>query len=258
MPTRGNDVAFAIRGPITPADLPGLCERVRGLLGGTGSVAHCDVAGVEPDAVCVDALARLQLAARRRGCCVRLENASQDLLDLVGLMGLTHVLPADGPSRSVSRAPRCGKGLLVAGSRQLYVNLCVGDLERSVAFFSALGFSFEPRFTDETATCMIVGENAYVMLLTKAKFEEFTRKPIVDATAQTEVLLAISAGSREGVDELADAALASGGAEAADPLDHGVMYSRSFQDPDGHVWEVVWMDEAAADQKAAAHEAAQR
>jgi ABC-type transporter Mla MlaB component len=96
MPTPGpTDVAFSIRGPIARADLPGLCERVCAILGENGSVARCAVDGVEPDAVCVDALARLQLAARRRGCCVRLENASPALLDLVELMGLTHVLPAD-------------------------------------------------------------------------------------------------------------------------------------------------------------------
>lgn len=136
-------------------------------------------------------------------------------------------------------------------SRQLYVNLAVDDLDRSTAFFTTLGFSFEPRYTDDTATCMIVGEDAYVMLLTKAKFAEFTRKPIVDAASQTEVLMAISAGSREGVDELADAALASGGSDANDPIDYGFMYSRSFQDPDGHAWEVVWMDEAAAEAEAA-------
>ena len=130
--------------------------------------------------------------------------------------------------------------------RQLFVNLAVDDLDRSVAFFTALGFSFDPRFTDETATSMIVGENAYVMLLTKSKFAEFAKKPIVDASSQTEVILAVSAASREGVDELAEAALASGGSDANDPLDYGFMYSRSFQDPDGHVWEVVWMDEAAA------------
>lgn len=135
--------------------------------------------------------------------------------------------------------------------RRLYVNVAVDDLERSVAFFTTLGFSFEPRFTDETATCMIVGEDAFVMLVTKAKFSEFTKKPIVDASHQTEVLLAISAASREGVDELTEAALASGGSPANDPIDHGFMYSRSFQDPDGHVWEVVWMDEAAAETEAA-------
>ena len=96
MPTAGpTDVALSIRGPIAHADLPGLCERVRAHLGREGSVAHCDVDGIEPDAVCVDALARLQLAAKRRGCRVRLENASPALLELVELMGLTHVLPAE-------------------------------------------------------------------------------------------------------------------------------------------------------------------
>ena len=99
---------------------------------------------------------------------------------------------------------------------------------------------------------MIVGEDAYVMLLTKAKFGEFAKKPIADAFSQTEVLLAFSAASREGVDELADAALASGGSDANDPIDFGFMYSRSFQDPDGHVWEVVWMDEAAVPGEAGA------
>ena len=133
-------------------------------------------------------------------------------------------------------------------SRQLYVNLAVNDLERSVAFFTALGFSFDPRLTDETATCMIVGEDAYVMLLTKPKFEEFTTKPLVDAASQTEVLIAVSAASREGVDEVTEAALASGGSTASDPIDYRFMYSRSFQDPDGHHWEVVWMDVEAAEE----------
>ena len=92
------DVAFSIRGPITRADLPGLCERVRALLAERGAIARCDVRGVEPNAVCVDALARLQLAAGRCGCRVRLENASPALLELVAWMGLTHVLPAAGVS----------------------------------------------------------------------------------------------------------------------------------------------------------------
>ena len=99
MPTSGRaDVAFSIRGPITRVDLPGLCERVRGLLAESGSIVSCDVSGVEPDAVCVDALARLQLAAGRCGCRVWLENASPALLELVAWMGLTHVLPAEGVS----------------------------------------------------------------------------------------------------------------------------------------------------------------
>ena len=108
-PSGRKDVAFSIRGPIARADLAGLCGRVCALLGESGSVAWCDVGGVEPDAVCVDALARLQLAARRRGCRVRLENASDALLELVELMGLTHVLPADGLRRGVSLHGEDGK-----------------------------------------------------------------------------------------------------------------------------------------------------
>lgn len=110
MPTPGpNDVAFSIRGPIARADLAGLCRRVCAMLGERGSVAWCDVSGMEPDAVCVDALARLQLAARQRGCCILLENASEALLDLVELMGLTHVLPADDTRAGVSRPGEGGK-----------------------------------------------------------------------------------------------------------------------------------------------------
>ena len=130
----------------------------------------------------------------------------------------------------------------MSASRQIFVNLAVDDLDRSIAFFTKLGFEFDPRFTDETATCMVVGEGAYVMLLTKAKFAEFTTKSLVDSATQTEVLVAVSAESREGVDELADAALASGGSTANDAIDYAFMYGRSFQDPDGHIWEVMWMD----------------
>jgi hypothetical protein len=130
----------------------------------------------------------------------------------------------------------------MSASRQIFVNLAVDDLDRSIAFFTKLGFEFDSRFTDETATCMVVGEGAYVMLLTKAKFAEFTSKSLVDSATQTEVLVAVSAESREGVDELADAALASGGSTANDAMDYPFMYGRSFQDPDGHIWEVMWMD----------------
>jgi hypothetical protein len=130
----------------------------------------------------------------------------------------------------------------MSASRQIFVNLAVDDLDRSIAFFTKLGFEFDPRFTDETATCMVVGEGAYVMLLTKAKFAEFTSKSLVDSAIQTEVIVAVSAEGREGVDELADAALDSGGSPANDAIDYVFMYSRSFQDPDGHIWEVMWMD----------------
>ena len=133
-------------------------------------------------------------------------------------------------------------------SRLIFVNLPVADLDASIEFFTALGFEFDPKFTDETTTCMIVSEQAYVMLLTEAKFKEFTPKPIADVRGTAGAILAVSADSREGVDELADAADRAGASSSMDPMDMGFMYSRSFQDPDGHLWEVVWMDPAAAEQ----------
>jgi len=129
--------------------------------------------------------------------------------------------------------------------RLIFPNLAVKDLDRSVAFFTELGFSFDPRFTDVTATALVVNEQAVVMLLVESKFREFTTKELVDPTRQTEAIIALSAESRADVDALADKALAGGGSPAGDPLDLGFMYARSFQDPDGHLWEVVWMDPAA-------------
>jgi predicted lactoylglutathione lyase len=134
-------------------------------------------------------------------------------------------------------------------TRQIYVNLAVEQLDRSVEFFTTLGFEFDPRFTDETATCMIVSDDAYVMLLVESKFKEFTKKELVDASAQTEAILAVSAESRAAVDELADAAIAAGGSPANDPMDYGFMYGRSFNDLDGHLWEVMWMDPSAIEQQ---------
>ena len=130
-------------------------------------------------------------------------------------------------------------------NRKLFVNIPVADLDRSVAFFGALGFEFDPRFTDETATCMLVGEDAYFMLLTQPRFREFAAKDVADPRAQTGALLAVTAESREEVDRLADLALENGGAPAKEPTDHGFMYTRSFFDPDGHHWELFWMDPAA-------------
>ena len=139
------------------------------------------------------------------------------------------------------------------GSRMIFVNLPVKDFDRSVAFFTTLGFSFDSRFTDETATQMIVSDHAFVMLLTESRFKDFTKKELVDATRHTEVIMAISAESREAVDELADKALAAGGSYANEPLEMGdFMYSRSFDDPDGHLWEIVWMDMAALEQESPA------
>jgi uncharacterized protein len=133
-------------------------------------------------------------------------------------------------------------------SRKIFVNLAVENLDASVEFFTKLGFTFDPRFTDEQATCMIVSDEAFVMLLVEGRFKDFTRNELADPTTHTEAILALSAESRAEVDELADRALEAGGAEASDPIDMDGMYSRSFQDPDGHIWELIWMDPGALEQ----------
>ena len=138
-------------------------------------------------------------------------------------------------------------------ARKIFVNLAVKDLDASVEFFTKLGFTFDPRFTDENATCMIVSDEAFVMLLVERRFKDFTKKKLADPATHTEAILAVSAESREAVDELADAALGAGGSLANDPMDYGFMYGRSFNDPDGHLWEVMWMDESALEQESAEH-----
>ncbi len=125
---------------------------------------------------------------------------------------------------------------------QIFVNLPVKDLQKSIEFFTKLGFTFNPQFTDETATCMIITQNIFAMLLTEEKFKSFTKKPISDAMRSTEVLLAIDAESREKVDEMVRNALDAGGSIYMDPQDHGWMYQHSFADLDGHQWEVLFMD----------------
>lgn len=130
--------------------------------------------------------------------------------------------------------------------RMIFVNIAVRDLPRSRAFFEQLGFTFDLRFTNDEAACLVLDEgHSYVMLLTHEKFGGFTRKAIVDSTRSIEAILAISAESRAAVDELVDAALAAGGTSVGETVDYGFMYYRSFQDPDGHTWEVLWMDESA-------------
>jgi predicted lactoylglutathione lyase len=124
----------------------------------------------------------------------------------------------------------------------LFVNLPVKDLQRSVNFFTALGFTFNPDFTDENATCMVVGERSFVMLIVEPFFTRFTTKPVADASTHTEVIMTVSADRREQVDELVQTALAHGGSPAGDPVEEDQMYGRSFHDPDGHVWEFRWMD----------------
>ena len=131
-------------------------------------------------------------------------------------------------------------------SRMIFVNLPVQDLDRSVAFFRGLGFTFNEQFTDRNATCMEVSDQACVMLLVRPFFATFTTKDVADAAASTEAILAVSARSRAEVDTLVDRALALGGAVAKQPSDEGFMSGRSFYDPDGHAGEVMWMDPAAA------------
>ena len=126
--------------------------------------------------------------------------------------------------------------------KQIFVNLPVADLAAAKAFYEAIGARNNPQFTDETAACMVFSDTIHVMLLTHDKFRQFTPKRVADAHATSEVLIAISADSREAVDEITDKALAAGGREAREKQDYGFMYSRSFEDPDGHIWEPMWMD----------------
>jgi len=127
----------------------------------------------------------------------------------------------------------------------MFVNLPVTDLDKSIEFFTKLGFTFDARFTDETATAMIVNDEAVVMLLVQDRFKNFTKKELADATTHTEAIMALSAESREDVDAFADTALEAGGSPANDPMEMDFMYGRSFQDLDGHLWEIFWMNPSA-------------
>lgn len=126
-------------------------------------------------------------------------------------------------------------------STQIFVNVAVRDLQKSMAFFGALGFGFNAEYTNDDAACMIVSDDIFVMLLREDFFRTFTDKAICDTRTHVEVLTALSADSREKVDELIDKAVAAGGRSARPALDYGFMYSRSFEDPDGHTWELVHM-----------------
>ena len=128
---------------------------------------------------------------------------------------------------------------------QIFVNLPVKDLSRTVEFFKKLGFAFNAQFTDENATCMIINDNIFVMLLVEKFFKSFTKKEICDTTKDTEVIIALSTKSREKVDEMMHNVVEAGGKESREPQDHGWMYGRSFQDINGHLWEIIYMDEKA-------------
>ncbi len=132
--------------------------------------------------------------------------------------------------------------------RMIFVNLPVADLDRSVAFYKAIGAEQNLQFTDETATMMSFSEASNVMLLTHDKFRQFTTKRIADPNETVQVLLALSCDSRGLVDDITGKAIAAGGRETREKEDHGWMYGRAFEDPDGHIWEPVWMDVEAAAQ----------
>ena len=132
--------------------------------------------------------------------------------------------------------------------RAIYVNLSCKDLKRSKAFFEALGFSFNPQFTNDDAACLVISDTIYAMLHTPASFRRFTSKDIADAHKTTEALLALQVDSKEMVNEIFDKALAAGGRAPREAQDHGFMYERAFEDPDGHIWEIFWMNTQAAPQ----------
>lgn len=132
--------------------------------------------------------------------------------------------------------------------KQIFVNLPVKDLTKTKEFFGKLGFEFNAQFTNDDAACMVVSDTIFVMLLVEKFFKTFTKKEIVNASKNTEVIIAISAESKSKVDEMADKAIAIGGSKSNDPQDYGWMYSRSFQDPDGHLWEVLYTDDSAIPQ----------
>ena len=257
-------VAFVIRGPIARADLPGLRDRVCALLAeNRPGVVRCEVDGVEPDAVTVDALARLQLAAHRYGCRVRLCRASDELLSLVAFMGLrksSRALRRPMTSRTCEgldedQLPDKEGTMAANGSRMLFPNLAVKDLDRSVAFFTELGFTFDERFTDETATAMVVNEQAVVMLLTESKFRSSRRRssPTRRRRPERSSRLRRQPRGRRRVRRQG----ARGRRLAGERADgDGFMYGRSFHDPDGHQWEVFWMDPAALEQPVGAGAAA--
>jgi len=127
-------------------------------------------------------------------------------------------------------------------AHKIFVNLAVRDLQKSMAFYKNLGFTFNPQFTDDKAACMIISEEAFVMLLVEPFFKGFTKREVADTTKSNEALLALSCDSRAAVDEMVRKAIDGGGSRAMDPMDQGFMYGWSFYDLDGHHWEPLWMD----------------
>jgi predicted lactoylglutathione lyase len=152
--------------------------------------------------------------------------------------------PVGNVDEGLETRPRTHSGRTMSAnhSRKIFVNLPVRDLKKSMDFFATLGFEFNPQFTDDKAACMIISDEAFVMLLSEPFFRTFTKRELCDTTRHTESLFALSCDSRAEVDELVKKAVAAGGRHAMDSQDHGFMYGWSFYDLDGHHWEVLWMD----------------
>ncbi|MET8132653.1 MULTISPECIES: VOC family protein [unclassified Streptomyces] len=129
--------------------------------------------------------------------------------------------------------------------QMIFVNLPVSDVDTSKKFFTELGYTINPQFSTDDCACVVISDTIIAMMLSKQRYADFTKKQIADATKTSEVLLCLSAESREKVDELVDAAIAAGGSGTGETQDQGFMYGRAFDDPDGHTWEVMWMDPAA-------------
>jgi predicted lactoylglutathione lyase len=134
-------------------------------------------------------------------------------------------------------------------SENIFINLPVKDLKKSMEFFTKIGFEFNMQFTDDNAACLVISDKIFVMLLVESFFQTFTKKEIADATKTTEALICLSADSRESVDDIVNKALAAGGSPSNEPMDQGFMYGWSFQDLDGHMWEVAYMDMSAVPQE---------
>jgi len=130
----------------------------------------------------------------------------------------------------------------------IFVNMPVRDLDRSMKFFEGLGFHFNPQFTNEDAACMVIDEKIYVMLLTENHFKKFTNKDISDSHQTTEAIVSLAVESKEKVNEVVEKALSSGASHSKDALDYGFMYQWGFQDPDGHLWELFYMEESYVQQ----------
>ncbi|GAB2981648.1 VOC family protein [Streptomyces pseudoechinosporeus] len=131
--------------------------------------------------------------------------------------------------------------------QMIFVNLAVNDLDASKKFFTELGYEINKQFSDENCASIVISDTIVAMIMKKQRYADFTKKEIADSTKTSEVLLCLSAESREKVDELVDKAVAAGGTETREPQDYGQMYGRSFDDPDGHTWEIMWMDPAAVE-----------